>query len=303
MKTKLMVMTKGNKSYIKASRYSQYRVNGFVAEQAPGNPDWIVTDSVVASIEERNERRGEIVGFERLPDAPESLPAFATMDACDFDPETHEYKSKLGYDLDFYQPRYSDPVVTWTPVEFEVIDRDCEPVEMESWVVVDWPANIERYREQQHKFPCHITAKELFKLTSDAVIEVTSQHRQEFDVHDCRSIGVIAVAKLVEIPQVLRRKETVDDTPWGSKRKRTKVITRTTRKVDILRYNGFYDRREHGEIFTPQLSAPNYAALKQAVQEHIESIVAMVQPERWCLCESCGGTGIKEVPAAIDSAN
>lgn len=293
MNNKFKVMTKGGKSYIKVGYSGVFRVNGFLMERANGDSDWLVFKGDVASIEQKRVTAGALIGWKRRDGAPESLPDAVPLGSFVYDSEEYEWRSATGFDPNCFEAVHAEPVVTWDSCDFEVIDRDCEPVEMESWAVVDWPANIERYREQQHKFPCHITAKELFKLAADAVIEVASQHRQEFDVHDCRSIGLIAVSKLVEIPQVLRRKETVDDTPWGSKRKRTKVITRTTRKVEILRYNGFYDKRDHGEIYTPQLSAPNYAALKQAVQQHIDSIVAMVRPERWCLCESCDGTGIR----------
>lgn len=294
----LRVMTKDGKSYVKLEQNAwttagAFRINGMEAVRGSGDHTWAVVTGEIQTIERRDRKPSVIVGYQRNEGSPSHLPETLPADAFEYDYEDGGYKSHLGYDRKFYEATYQDGEDYWTPMEFEVIDRNTEPVDMPNWVTVNWPANVERCRETQHKYPCYITRESLFALVASAVEKKITESRGALEWNDFRNIGTFTVKRWVEIPVKARKPERVEYYPSINSRKpKTKTIVREGESRDLFTYNGFYKDGRKNEIKAPSIQAANYAELAEAVSEHVEAIAALCDTTRYCICEKCNGLGM-----------
>lgn len=287
----IRVMTKGGKSYVKLGYGGKYRINGQESVPARGDTAWSVVDGDVDRIEQYVPGPRTLSGFSRVQGSPDTIPAWISVAAVERDADG-EWRSRSGYDLGYYYPEYTQADGSWIAVDFDVIDRDCEPVRLPDWCVVDWPANIEHYPEQQHKYPCHVSVKRLFELVAHEVEKlVESSPVLSWDKY--LNIGTFTVKHRVDIPPHLRTKETREVYRRPNSKKTTKeTIVREHRWEQVLKLNGFYQNRSPDDVYVPELRGSNYADLKKKVDDYIQSIVSLCDPARWTVCEACSGHGM-----------
>jgi len=293
----LKVMTKDGKSYVQLDRNSwdttgKYRINGADAVRCKGDGTWAIVVGDVQSIERKEKKPSTKLGFKRIDGAPAHLPE--TLPADEFSYEGGgDYVSRSGYDYRFFETVYQEGEEYWTPLEFEVIDRDTEPVNMPAWAVVQWPANIEHHRETQHKYPCSIGREALFGLVVAAVEKKIAESRGVLEWNDYRNIGTFTVKRWIDIPAKIRKPERVEYWPSARSRKaKTKMVTREREQRNLFTYNGFYRDRGKDDIHAPSINAANYAELAEAVNEHVDAIAALCDLDRYCICEKCNGLGM-----------
>lgn len=289
------VMTKNGKSYanIKNGHASEkWRVNGCEPSWGNGDDRWCVISGEITSIEKYTAGARKEVQWKRSVDAPRTLPETIPLDRVERD-EDWDYHSIDGYDLSNYYMETEETPGKWEQVEFKCIDRDCEPVQLPPWCVVEWPANVEHFPEQQHKHPCHITAKSLFEIIVGEVAAVIGQSK-ELTWDDYRNIGCFTVKKRLHIPEPLRRLEKREYyKTLRSKKASIEYITPEWKWVDVVRVNGFYRESSRDEIKVPSLKGENYAELKKAVDEYVAWIVDLCDESKWCVCGACEGRGMK----------
>lgn len=295
------VMKKAGKSYAKIGNScsislpegikSTHLVNGKVPCWGNGDRSWCVFDGEITSIEVYRPGKTVPIHYKRIADAPQNLPEIIQLDRVVRD-EDWDYVSLDGFDLGNYQMVYRQEEGSWESLEFDVIDRDCEPVTLPAWCVVDWPANIEHYPEQQHKYPCSITARSLFGLIVEKVAEIVRQS-QNLDWNDYRNIGTFTIKHRVEIPDALRRREKREVYKTARSRKpTTEYVTPQYKWIDLVTVNGFYKDSSREEVKVPSLRGENFAELQKKVDEYVDSIVSLCDPEQWHVCEACQGRGI-----------
>ena len=247
----------------------------------------------IQSIERRDRKPSVIVGYQRNEGSPSHLPETLPADAFEYDYEDGGYKSHLGYDRKFYEATYQEGEDFWTPMEFEVIDRNTEPVNMPGWAIVDWPASIEHHRETQHKYPCHISRESLFALVEAAVEKKIAESHGALEWKDYRNIGTFTVSRWVDIPAKSRKPERVEYYPsFRSRKPKTKTIVRERESRTLFTYNGFYRDAGKDDIRAPSIQAASYAELAEAVSEHVEAVAALCDTTRYCICDKCNGLGM-----------
>jgi hypothetical protein len=292
-------MTKDGKSYVQIDRSAwttagaSHRINGADAVRCKGDGTWAIVVGDVQLIERKDKKPSVVTRFRRNDEAPGNLPETLPADAFEYDYEDGGYKSQLGYDRRCYEAVYQEGEEYWTPLEFEIIDRDTEPMTMPAWAVVDWPANIEHYRETQHKYPCHITRESLFALVAAAVEKKIAESRGVLEWNDYRNIGTFTVKRWVDIPAKVRRPERVEYWPSSRSRKaKTKMVTREHEQRTLFTYNGFYRDSGKDNIRAPSIAAKNYEELAEAVNEHVDAIASLCDLNRYCICEKCNGLGL-----------
>lgn len=290
------VMKKAGKSYAKLNnvtynRDRQWRINGKDAVPCNGDARWCVVEGEITSIEMYKPGANEPLHYKRNVDAPQNLPEIIQLDRV-YRNEDWDYVSLDGFDLDNYCMVYEQKEGSWESVEFDVIDRDCEPVQLPAWVSVEWPANIEHYPEQQHKYPCSISARSLFELIVGRV-ELLVKSSPELDWNDYRNIGTFTVKHRVNIPDPLRRQERIEGYKSPRSRKKTVTYVKPEYKwVDLVTVNGFYKDSTRDEIKLAGLRGANYEELHRKVEEYIDSIVSLCDPSTWHVCSACNGRGI-----------
>lgn len=263
----LKVMEYDGKSYVQLSHYysqpkRDYRINGAEPVLGKGDGKWAVVEGPVTSIESRKSENGKVIRFDRIEGAPAHLPE--TLPVESFVMEGYERKCTEGYDACYFTPVREPDREWWEPLEFEVIDRNCYPVQMEPWAKVNWPANVERYAEQQHKYPCYIEAKSLFSLVAEAVKAKIDESDGALTWNEYLNIGTFTVKRVVLIPAEMQKPMRREVIRLGSRSRRPKYETVTHRKEEreLFTYNGFYRRDEscrQNEIRTPQLQGKDYA--------------------------------------------
>ena len=290
----LMVMQKGGKSYIKIGHYSMddYRINGLPISQAKGHMDWCVIDGPVLSIEKKTRGRSYIKHYRRVDGSSERLPEIVSADSAEVD-DDGDILTISGQDPRFYEAEYDAKPDEWNLVPFEVVDRDCEPVEMESWCVVDWPASVEHYRERQHLYPCHITVDSLFNLCAERIDGIVKKSNGSLILTDYRNIGTLHVDAVVAIPKEFQRARTVEYyKTFRARKTSTKVVTDDTKTIRLFDLNGRYDKPSAGSIQVPGINAANYAELEKRVAKYVNGIADLCDMRKRCVCSACGGHGI-----------
>lgn len=290
----IYVMTKNGKSYAKLSQCAyepKWRVNGAEPTWGKGDRNWCVVDDEITSIERYKAGGKKPLHWKRSVDAVPSLPETLPLDRVECDDDWNNV-SLDGYDLSNYYLVEEELPGTWEPVEFEVLDRDCEPVQLPTWAIVEWPANVEHYPEQQHKYPCSITAKSLFEIVVGEVAQVIASSK-ELTWDDYRNIGCFTVKKRLHIPEPLRRQERREYyKTLRSKKASVEYIVPEWKWVDVVRVNGFYKDSSRDDIRVPSLRAANYTELKKAVDEYVTKIVDLCDESKWHVCEVCDGRGL-----------
>src|SRR5581483_4288429 len=94
--------------------------------------------------------------------------------------------------LPFYEAVYTKvaPYLQTVEKKFNVVDMDCEPVEMLPGVTAQFPASVERYPQTWHKYPCFIESDALFQIVGVRILRAIDG-KPHFRVSDCRNIGTI----------------------------------------------------------------------------------------------------------------
>lgn len=292
----LKVMIKNGKSYVQLNSYgnTNYRINGSEnITWGKCGSGWAIVEGVINSIEKKYIISGEITTYKRSIDAPRNLPEY--LDVSDIVEDDDGYKTcSLGYDLDYYIPQYPEEIASWIPVEFEIIDRDCEPVNLPLWCSIDWPANIEHYKEVQHKYPCHTLEKPLFNELALEIKELCNNNKNLIFT-DYLNIGILHVDMLVDIPKSLQKQSKEEYYPtFRSKKTKTRYVTYTTKKIRILTLNGFYANERTGDcvVLIPIFRGSNFEELKKQVDKFKQEILSMIDTNKYQICETCGGKGI-----------
>lgn len=287
MDTKLTVLKKGGVSYLEIAHYyaSGYRINGVEPTPCPGNKGWVMVEGDVRSVDRVIPPANELIGFklkveyEGLSELPKTLP----KEVFEWDSEECEW---VGERSPLYEPTYQQTPSGLQPVEFEVVDYDCEPVAMPEYVTVDFPNNLRFYRAVQHKYPCHVKYDEVFKLVAEAVVDATKKHPGLYEVTDYRNIQLLAVSVLIEKPPVQVRKKDL----W-SKRPKWTTVTETHAKRKVLDIVGNYKSENNSERIVA-ISGENYADLLKKLGAYIQGFVDRIDPRKWCLCSKCSGEGV-----------
>jgi len=285
----LIVMKKDGSSYVELGYHAEhyYLVNGKPPVLCPGNSDWAMVEGDLISLERIVPAKRELVGFclkeefVGVVTIAEQLPA----DAFTFDFDESEW---TGERAELYQPVYLDVPQGTTPVEFHVIDYDCEPVKMPPYVEVDFPANLKFHRAVQHKYPCRVPMKQVFDLVAEAVVAEVNKHPEIYRLHDCRNIQVL---KVTAILKTAPRKERIDVSRVGARRPKWKTVTETTITKEVLSIVGEY-RDKANAIQIREVAGENYKDLKAKLEAYIQSFVELIDPRQWCVCDKCNGEGV-----------
>lgn len=288
---KLIVMKKDGFSYVEGDRWRRDRlvVNGQKPAPCPGNDDWSMIKGDIVSIDYIIPASREHTGFRIKPELALLVHGVESeLPVGSFELIDEEWS---GEHAELYEAAYRDVPPVQEPVKFDVIDYDCEPVAMPSYVEVDFPANLRFHRAVQHKYPCRIAMPSVFHLVADAVVAETQKHKGLYRLHDCRNIEILGVdAVIATKPHDVRR-----DTSWGRRPKwKTVTVTETTKRV--LGIVGSYRDKSGYEQITG-LDAPNYAELDAKLTAYIGSFVERIDPRRWKVCPHCDGEGLVQVEA------
>jgi hypothetical protein len=310
----LKVMQFDGKSYVQLVPYNystnereirtSYRINGKEPVIGHGDNRWAFVEGEIASIERKRTGPEKTLRWERDEGAPEHLPATLPAESITY-VSGEGMRCTEGYDASFYSPVRVPGEVIWEPVEFEVIDRNCKPVAMEPWAKVNWPANVERYKEQQHKYPCYIDVKDLFALVAEAVRAKINESNGALTWDQYLNIGTFTVKRVVQIPAEMQKPERREVIRIGSRSRRPKyeTITRRVEHRELFTYNGFYEggSSHTNTILGKSIQGANYEDLLAKVTAHVDEIAAMCDTDQWCICPKCNGRGVTITKAKAEA--
>jgi len=286
---KASVMKKDGTSYIECQcglTTDNMLVNGTPPAVCPGNNRWCMVEGDIERIErilpETREHAGFNLKSEFVGVVAATVPSTMPLGAFEYDYDG----GWIGERAELYEPAYKTKPSTTEPVEFEVIDFDCEPVAMPSYVEVEFPANLRFRREVQHKYPCRVRMQDVFPLVADAVVKETQKHPGLYELHDCRNIQSLSVKVRIDKKQVTVRKR-----DWFSKRPKWSTVTETHTTKEVLSIVGKYDDKGRSTQIC-EVSGKDYADLAAKLEAYIQGFVSLIDPRRWCVCETCGGEGV-----------
>lgn len=287
--TKFNVLKKDGTSYIELGYYSDgYLVNGKPLVQCPGNKNWGMIEGDITSIEKIIPGGRKHTGFTLKPEfrgiVSNLIETNLTPDTLIYDYETNEW---AGTHAELYNATYEDLPDVLEDIEFEVIDYDCEPVQIPAYVHIDFPANLRFYQCVHHKYPCHIKMPQVFDLVASAIVAEAKKYPALYSLHDCRNIQVLGVDVTIDIqPKVERR----DTNPFG-KRPKWKNVTITTLKKRIFSIVGTYNNKTDSEQIE-EVRGANYEELQENLRIYIEGFTSRIDPRRWHVCDKCDGSGL-----------
>jgi len=282
----LLVMKKDGTSYIECDHWKRKvtLINGAMAVPCPGNEHWAMVDGDVTSIFVEREPIRQLTGFrlkEEFAGVVTTLESELPLEAFTRD----EDGVWCGEHVELYETAWVDHPQEPESQECEVIDFDCEPVDMPSYVVVDFPSNLKFHRAIQHKYPCHISMPAVFQLVAEAVVAETAKHPGLYRLHDCRNIGILGVDAVLKItPRKVRR-------DVGFRRPKWKTVTETQITKRVLGIVGEY-RDKSGYEQIGEIQAKEYSELKVTLERYIQSFVDRIDPQRWCVCPTCNGEAV-----------
>lgn len=286
-KTILAVMKKDGESFVKLG-YGQWLVNGSAPQVCRGDSSWAYVVGDITSIEHVVPRSQRLAGW-KLKEAFAAVPS--TLEPT----RPAEAFSQYGDEDDaepqrkFYEPVYEEQPPVVSPVEFEVIDHDCEPIERPAYVTVKFPHNVKDHPATWHKWPCEISYKQVFCIVADAIV-AKCKELPDYSITDHRNIQVLRVERKIAIPPAARRE--VSQLYWtGRNKQKTRRVTHTSRLVKVLEIIGEY-RDRHDETRTITLSGNNWAELSQKLQDYVQSFLEMLDPDHLEVCDKCKGSGV-----------
>jgi hypothetical protein len=302
MSDKIIVMQKDGVSYVKLVSYgnfsgNHYVINGEPAVQADGDKTYAVVNGVVTSIERKVTPQRNRIGFvlieryREITQLPHELPlgAFVYDDDGDL----------CGENAEFYRGIFDDPQPYLEAVEFDIIDRDCEPVNMPSYVVIEFPNNIAKYRETQHKYPCYVSSETAFNLLWDRVKEHVTASNGIYVIDDYKSIQALRVQERINIPYHETKQRSYYPTQRSRKMK-TETVPVTQKLVKVIEiYGPKYGQDAAGKQRTQTIRGVNYADLQTNVESYIQSFLTQLADGKREVCRHCRGEGIVEVLAEV----
>lgn len=300
MADKIIVMEKDGFSYVKLESYgsfgSSYVINGLDAVQAPGDKRYAIVEGTVTSIERKRTPSRRVIGYELYDRYKEitQLPHEVPVDSFTRDDDG----DLCGENAEFYRAKYDDPQPYLEPVEFEVIDRNCAPVQIPSYVTIEFPHNIARYPETQHKYPCYIGAKSMFNLLYDRVKERVDASEDKYKMDSYRNIQTLTVSERIAIPY----HETTTRSYYPtirSRKTKTETVAVKWKTVKIFEitgpeYSGYKDGKSPRIM---PVKGASYAELQTNLEAYIQSFLTQLDEGKRQVCAHCRGEGIVEVTA------
>lgn len=298
---KIIVMEKDGVSYVKLSSYggfgSSYVINGEAAVPAPGDNNYAMVNGTVTSIEIKRSRPRSIVGYtlydryKEITQLPHELPAEAFTRDDDGD--------LCGENAEFYRAVYSEPETYLEPVEFEIIDRNCEPVKMPHYVTIEFPNNIARHRETQHKYPCFIPGKVVFELLWDRVKERVDKSDGKYVMSGYENIQTLSVNERIAIPYHATTTRSYYPTA-RSRKPRTETVQLRWKEVNVFGiYGPVYSQPPAGKEVTPTIRGKDYADLQANLEAYINSSLSRMEGGKREVCRHCRGEGIVELTGGV----
>ncbi|ETT40915.1 hypothetical protein C162_26695 [Paenibacillus sp. FSL R7-269] len=301
MADKIIVMEKDGVSYAKLSSYSgfgsSYVINGEAAVPAPGDKNYAIVDGTVTSIEVKRTAPGYRVGYalydryKEITQLPHELPADAFTRDDDGD--------LCGENAEFYRAVHSEPTTYLEAVEFEIIDRNCEPVTIPSYVTIEFPNNIARYRETQHKYPCFISGKNVFDLLWERIKERVDNSDGKYVMDSYKNIQTLTVSERIAIPY--HETTTRSYYPTARSRKpRIETVPVRWKSVAVIEvYGPEYSRKPTGRDATSAVRGKDYAELQTNLEAYISSFLSRMEDGKREVCRHCRGEGIVDVGGGV----
>jgi len=298
---KIIVMEKDGVSYAKLSSYSgfgsSYVINGEDAVPAPGDKNYAIVDGTVTSIEVKRTAPGHRVGYalydryKEITQLPHELPADAfTRD---------EDGDLCGENAEFYRPVYNEPETYLEALEFEIIDKNCEPVTIPSYVTIQFPNNIARHRETQHKYPCYIPGKFVFDLLWERIKERVDTSEGKYVMDSYKNIQTLTVSERIAIPYYDTTTRSVYPTP-RSRKPRIETVQKRWKTVKVIEVNGpEYSRTPSGVEVTQVIRGKDYAELQANLETYINSFLSRMEDGKREVCRHCRGEGIVELTGGV----
>lgn len=302
MAEKILVMMKNGVSYVKLGSYGSFNgsfvINGVDATPAPGDKNYAMFEGEVTSLERKRTSPRKVVGYALYSRYKEitQLPHELTADAFTRD----EDGDLCGENAEFYHAVYDEPQPYLEPVEFEIIDRDCEPVAIPSYVTIEFPNNISRYRETQHKYPCRIGAETVFNLLWDRIEEVvnTSDGRLTMDAY--KNIQTLTVSERVAIPYHQTTTRTYYPT-LRSRKPKTETVAVRWKTLKIFDVCGpKYSNSSGKSNPVSMIRGENYADLTEKLEAYTQTFLTKLEGGKREVCRHCRGEGIVELEASAE---
>lgn len=298
---KIIVMEKDGVSYVKLSSYSgfgsSYVINGADAVPAPGDKNYAIVDGIVTSIAVKKTCSRSVIGYalyeryKEITQLPHEMPADAFTRDDDGD--------LCGENAEFYRAEYSEPETYLESVEFEVIDRNCAPVKIQSYVTIEFPNNIARYRETQHKYPCFVTGKIIFDLLWERVKERVDSSDGKYVMDNFKNIQALRVSERIAIPYHETTTRSVYPTARARK-PRIETVPVKWKSVTILEiYGPGYSQTTQGKEVTQNIRGKDYAELQANLEAYINSFLSRLEDGKREVCRHCRGEGIVELTGGV----
>lgn len=291
--TKLTVLEKDGSSYVEIGYYKSYLINDKPLQLCPGNEKWAFIDSTITSIKRPHTLPTKIIGYKlkskysNLVDMPEELPAESFDVDCD--------GSLYGEYNEFYEAMRTTPEIKYTDIEFQVIDLNCEPINLPEYVQIKFPDNLRNYPQTWHKYPCYISASKVFDILYDKVVNIVDSSDKKYGRDNYKNIQTLEVWENVPVNFPLHKRIIEYATTKKGKNK-VKNIQETIRKIRVFRLYGTYklDREidSDTEILIQSISGENYQHLQKNLEDYIQSFIILLDSKKREVCPHCKGTGI-----------
>lgn len=303
MPDKLRVMVKDGTSYVETGGRNLL-INGQEAAVCKGNSLWRQVEGPIESIVAVHTPSPKVLKFvlkEEHKALLSSLPAECSPGT--FERDWDEDCGWSGEYAAFYEPVYDDPQPVHTPLEFEVIDLNCEPVLIPTYVKVEFPACVSEHRCTWHKYPCSIDSSQVFRLLYDEVEKVVAAHPDRFFKDDFRSIETCRVQQRVLIPAPVRKTRQEDYYPtFRSRKTKTRTVVDTIKNVEVMHFVGSY-KNDKGAVQVISVHGKDYAELQVNLASYIRSFTDKLDPTMRAVCHHCFGTGVVEVKDEVSHAS
>ncbi|GAG17730.1 unnamed protein product, partial [marine sediment metagenome] len=173
----------------------------------PGNSKWAMVEGDVYSVQRARIVRGEVTGFQlahKYKGVASNLPETQPLNAFVYN-DQDRFEGDL---IEFYEEVRAESTEELEPIEWQVIDMDCEPVELPKYVLVKFPDSLRQYPQTWHKYPCVIGVPDVFNLVYDRVAEVVDSSDRKYGRNDYRNIQILGVWENVPVNFLLHKRIT-----------------------------------------------------------------------------------------------
>jgi hypothetical protein len=291
--SKVIVMQKAGKSYVKLGSYGSfsdsYVINGKDAVPALGDKSYAIVDGDVMSLERKRQTNRKVISYalaeryKEITQLPHEMPADAFYRDEDGD--------LCGVNVEFYRAVYDDPQPYLEPVEYEIIDRDCEPVAIPSYVTIEFPNNIARYPETQHKYPCRIGGETVFNLLWESVKVHVDASDGKYSMDDYKNIQTLTVSERIALPEPETRTSSYYPTS-RSRKPRTRSEVVRWKSVKVFEICGPKYSNSGGRPSTSVIRGGSYADLQAKLEAYIQTFIEQMTEGKRHVCGHCRGEGI-----------